>query len=94
MLRGDLKHRDFEKEAAKLKKGQVLPDGLYLDESDNSYYACQVVVENGEIYFHDEYDHQNKGLATKTNLKYYLPKVRAYIRECKQYIKQQQKRGY
>lgn len=75
--------RDLEKEAMKAKKGQVLPDGIYLDESKNSIFPCHVIVKGGEVYYEDECNVQNDGPATKTNVRNCIATTKAYLRECK-----------
>ncbi len=75
--------RDFEKEAMKAKKGQVLPDGIYLDESDNSIFPCQVIVKDGVVFYRDECNDQIDGPATKTNVRNCIATTKAYLRECK-----------
>lgn len=75
--------RDVEKESMKAKKGQVLPDGIYLDESDNPIFPCQVIVTGGIVFYRDECNEQNDGPATKTNVRNCIATTKAYIRECK-----------
>lgn len=37
--------RDLQQEAEKVKRGQPLADGVYLDESKNQIYPCQVISQ-------------------------------------------------
>lgn len=81
MIASKFRTRYIEIEAAKAKKGQLLPNGIYLDESDNSVFPCQVAVEDGVVYYQDECNTNNHGPATKTNVKATIASTKAYIRE-------------
>jgi hypothetical protein len=83
MIMSNFRTRYFEDEAVNARKGQVLPDGIYLDELDNPIFPCQVVVENGFVYYQDECDSQCDGPATKTNIRNCIATTKAYLRECK-----------
>lgn len=70
--------RDLEKEAVKVKRGQPLPDGVYLDESKNPIYPCQVIVKDGVVFYKDKNIVKNNGLATKTNIRGLIAKTKKY----------------
>nr|WP_308545296.1 hypothetical protein [uncultured Lachnoclostridium sp.] len=75
--------RDLEREAAKVKRGQILPDGDYLDEWDSSIFPCCVRVEDGKVFYIDDRNYDDYGPATKTNVKSTIAKTKAYLRYCK-----------
>lgn len=85
MIKSNIVTRNYEEEAAKAKKGQILPDGRYLDERNNPDCRCQIIVRNGLVYYQDECNNHCKGPATKTNVKKNIIETRACLREFRKF---------
>lgn len=70
--------RDLERESEKVKRGQPLADGVYLDESKNPIYPCQVIVKDGVVCYKNKHSVRPCGIATKTNIKEAIVKTKKY----------------
>lgn len=67
-MRGYVEVKNVELEARGLKKGQVLPDGIYKMYSSDEFEYENICVINGRVVYTTPSEYQDFGKATKTNL--------------------------
>ncbi|SHJ58664.1 hypothetical protein SAMN02745136_00463 [Anaerocolumna jejuensis DSM 15929] len=67
-MRGIVELKNVELEARKLKRGQLLPDGIYKTYSADEFEYERIYVINGRVVYSTPSESQDLGKATKTNL--------------------------
>lgn len=67
-MRGFIEVKNVELESRGLRKGQLLPDGIYKSYSADEFEYERIYVIKGRVVYSTPSESQDLGKATKTNL--------------------------